>query len=245
MKKLMTAALISTALFASPLMAQQTEKVDAAIKRSLEARPDIKVESIASSEIPGLYAVQIKDGPLVYTSADGKYFVHGEMFTVREKEFVNLTEQRASGQRAKEIAAVKIKDMIVFKPKGPTKAVVNVFTDIDCGYCRKLHTEVPQLNAMGIEVRYLAYPREGLGSDAYQKMVTTWCAKDRQGTLTRYKNGESIPISTCADNPVAAEYSLGERVGVRGTPTLITASGDLIPGYVPADELAERLGLKK
>ena len=101
-----------------------------------------------------------------------------------------------------------------------------------------LHKEVPQLNAMGIEVRYLAYPRAGIGSESYQKMVTAWCAKDRQATLTRFKNGEAVPISTCADNPVTAEFQLGERLGVSGTPTMITAAGELIPGYVPAAELA-------
>ncbi|MFT3930262.1 MAG: thioredoxin fold domain-containing protein [Spongiibacteraceae bacterium] len=250
MKKLIAAMCASFALLALPVTAQpadkapQVDKIEAAIKQSLEVRPDVKVESIASSEIPGVYAVQIKDGPMVYTSPDGKYFIHGEIYAVQDKAYVNLTEQRASGMRAKEIAAVKVKDMIVFKPKGPTKAVINVFTDIDCGYCRKLHKEMAQLNALGIEVRYLAYPRAGIGSESYQKMVTAWCAKDRQGTLTRYKNGEAIPINTCSDNPVAAQFQLGERIGVSGTPSLITASGELIPGYVPAQELAERLGVK-
>ncbi len=244
MMKTMTALWLSIALLALPALADEAAKPEVVIKRALETRPDIKVESVAMSEIPGLYAVQLKGGPVIYTSADGKYFVHGEMFAVQDKSFVNLTEQRASGQRAKEIAAVKLKDMVIFKPKGPTKAVINVFTDVDCGYCRKLHKEVPQLNAMGIEVRYLAYPRAGIGSESYQKMVTTWCAKDRQGTLTRYKNGEAVPLNTCADNPVAAEYQLGERIGVEGTPTLVTANGELIPGYVPAQELAERLGVR-
>lgn len=244
MKRLIAVVWASVTLLVLPAVAQPVDKIEAAIKHSLEARPDVKVESIASSEIPGVYAVQIKDGPLIYTSADGKYFVHGEMYAVRDKEFVNLSEQRASGLRAKEIATVKTKDMIIFKPKGPAKAVLNVFTDIDCGYCRKLHKEMPELNALGIEVRYLAYPRAGVGTESYQKMVTAWCAKDRQGTLTRFKNGEAVPINTCSDNPVTAQYQLGERIGISGTPSLITASGELIPGYVPAKELAERLGLK-
>lgn len=246
MKKTLFAVLAaSVALFAAPVIADDSEKPDVAIKRSLESRPDIKVESVAPSEIPGVYAVQVKDGPILYVSADGKYFLHGELYTVQDKTFVNLTEQRANGTRAKEIAAVKLKDMVIFKPNGSAKAVINVFTDVDCGYCRKLHKEVPQLNAMGIEVRYLAYPRAGIGSESYQKMVTTWCAKDRQSTLTRYKNGEELPINTCSDNPVAAEYQLGDRLGVSGTPTLITASGELIPGYVPAAELAKKLGVTK
>jgi len=241
MKKLMAMVLAATAWFALPAAAQQTEKPEAIIKRALEARPDIKVEAVVPSEIPGLFTAQVKDGPLLFVSADGKYFVHGEMYAVQGGEFVNLTEQRAAGLRAKEIAAIKPKDMIVFKAKGATKAVVNVFTDIDCGFCRKLHKEVPQLNAMGIEVRYLAYPRAGIGSESYQKLVTAWCAKDRQGVLTRYKNGEAVPINTCSDNPVTAQYQLADRLGISGTPAVIAADGELLGGYLTAPELAQRL----
>ncbi len=224
--------------------AQVADKPEAVIKAQLEqARADIKVKSVVASEIPGLYLVAIENGPAVYASPDGKYFISGDLFQVQPKGFVDLTEQKRNVDRAKDIASVKLDDMIVFKAKGPTKAVVSVFTDVDCGYCQKLHKEVPQLNAMGIEVRYLAYPRAGIGSEAYQKLVTAWCAKDRQGTLTRYKNREAVPIATCANNPVAAEYQLGERVGVTGTPSLITAKGELLPGYLPAPELAERLGV--
>jgi thiol:disulfide interchange protein DsbC len=221
------------------------EKPEAVIKRALEgSRPDVKVASMAKSEINGLYAVQIENGPLVYATPDGKYFVVGDLFQVQAGGFVNLGEQKRNGERVKEMAAVKLDDMIIFKAKGATKAVVNVFTDVDCGYCQKLHKEVPQLNALGIEVRYLAYPRAGVGSETYQKLVTAWCAKDRQGALTRLKNRENVPVSTCANNPVAAEFALGERIGVNGTPALITTNGELIPGYMPAQELAQRLGVR-
>lgn len=224
--------------------AAAAEKPEATIKRVLEAsRSDVKVLKVAPSEIPGLYSVQINQGTTVYASPDGKYFVLGDLYQVQSGGFANIDEQRRNGDRAKELAAVKLGDMIIFKPKGETKAVLNVFTDVDCGYCQKLHKEVPQLNALGIEVRYLAYPRAGIGSPTYQKLVTAWCSKDRQATLTRYKNRENVPISTCANNPVAAEFELGERVGVTGTPALVTASGELIPGYMPAAELAAKLGV--
>lgn len=217
----------------------------AVIKRMLESsRSDVKVASVVPSEIAGLYAVQMENGPLVYATANGKYFVLGDLYEVQAKDFVNLRERARSGERAKELAAVKLNDMIIFKAKGPTKAVVSVFTDVDCGYCQKLHKEVPQLNQMGIEVRYLAYPRAGVGSETYQKLVTAWCSKDRQGTLTRYKNQEHVPVATCENNAVGAEFALGGRIGVTGTPALITASGELIPGYMPAAELAQRLGVR-
>lgn len=238
-------SLLAGSALAANAVAAPATGAEATIKRALEtSRPDVKVATVAPSEIPGLYVVQIDNGPQVYASPDGKYFVLGELFEVRDKGFVNLAEQRRNGERAKAMAAVKLQDMVVFKPKGPTKAVINVFTDVECGWCQKLHQEVPQLNAMGIEVRYLAYPRAGIGSPDYQKMVTIWCAKDRQDTLTRFKQREAVPIKTCKDNPVAAQFQMGERIGVNGTPALVTADGELLPGYVPAADLAQRLGVR-
>jgi thiol:disulfide interchange protein DsbC len=220
------------------------EKPEAAIKRVLEAtRTDMKVLSVAPSQIAGMYLVQFDNGPMVYATSDAKYFVVGDLFQVQAKGYVNLTEELRTGERAKQLAAVPLKDMIVFKPKGATKSVINVFTDVECGWCQRFHKDVPKLNAMGIEVRYLAYPRAGIGSDDYKKMVNAWCSKDRQATLTRYKNRESVPLELCENNPVAAEYELGDRLGVNGTPTLVTVKGELIPGYVPPEELAKTLDI--
>jgi thiol:disulfide interchange protein DsbC len=233
------------ALMASQLWAAEGPEV--VIKRQLESsRADIKVQSVTPSAIGGIYAVQLVNGPLVYASADGRHFILGDLFAVQgsTKGFVNLAEQARNGDRAKLLAGVKPQDMVVFSPKGKPKAVVSVFTDVDCGYCRKLHREVPQLNSMGIEVRYLAYPRAGIGSDSYQKLVTIWCAKDRQGAMTRFKNGESVASNSCKDNPVSAQYALGDKMGVNGTPALIKSDGELIPGYMPAADLARTLGVK-
>lgn len=244
MKSLYTVAL-SAALALPAAWLHAADAPETAIKRALEAaRPDVPVQSVAASEVPGLYTVQFANGPQVYATADGRFFVLGDLYQVQAKGFVNLAEQRRNGERARLLAALKPEDMVVFKPKGPTKSVITVFTDVDCGYCRKLHKEVPQLNAMGIEVRYLAYPRAGVGSETYQKMVTVWCSKDRQAAMTKYKNGENLPISTCKDNPIAKEYELGDRMGVNGTPALIKADGELIPGYMPAADLAQALGVK-
>jgi len=236
-------AAVACALLMSGLHAEEAPEV--VIKRELEtSRPDIKIQSIAPSEIPGLYAVQFLNGPAVYATPDGKYFVLGDLFQVQQKGFVNLAEKKRNGERVKLLATIKPKDMVIYKAKGSTKGVITVFTDVDCGYCRKLHKEVPQLNEMGIEVRYLAWPRAGVGSESYQKMVTVWCAKDRQKTLTSFKNGENVPVSTCKDNPVTAQIELGEKMGVNGTPALIKTDGELIPGYMPAAELAALLSVK-
>ena len=246
-KVMMVVAVFSLTLTMAAAAEPAAENPAAQIKRALEAsRPDIKVQSVSPSEIPGLYAVQFEDGPLAYTTSDAKYFVLGDLYQVLGKGqgYVNLAEEKRNVERSRLLAGVPLKDMIVFKPAGATKGVINVFTDVECGWCQHFHKDVPQLNAMGIEVRYLAFPRAGIGSDDYRKMVTTWCAKDRQAMLTRYKNREQIALNLCEPNPVAAEFQLGERMGVNGTPTMVTASGQLIPGYVPPQELAKTLGIR-
>ena len=155
---------------------------------------------------------------------------------------MNLAEAKRETVRKDLMAAVDSKDAWVFKPAGKTKAVVSVFTDVDCGYCRKLHAEVPRLNELGVEVRYLAYPRAGIGSASYNTIVSAWCADDRGTALTDAKAGKTIAAKTCV-NPVAEQFQLGQEVGVTGTPAIVTDSGKLLPGYMPADVLAQTLGL--
>jgi thiol:disulfide interchange protein DsbC len=247
-KKLMMVLAGCTMTLATLASAQSaaapTEKPEAAIKRALEAtRADLKVLNVVPSEVPGLYAVQFDNGPMVYATADAKYFVVGDLFQIQEKGYINLTDEKRNVDRAKQLATVPLKDMIVFKPQGATKGVISVFTDVECPWCQRFHNDVPQLNALGIEVRYLAFPRAGIGSEDYKKMVTAWCAKDRQAVMTRYKKREAVPLSLCDNNPVAAQFQLGERMGVQGTPTMVTAKGELLPGYVPPAELAKTLGI--
>ena len=205
----------------------------------------LKVATVETSEIDGLYEVQFENGPLVYATPGGDHFILGDLFAVRAGGFVNLAEQRRDGERAEKLAAIDKSDMIIFSPEGEPRASISVFTDATCFYCQKLHKEVPELNKRGVEVRYLAYPRGGIGSDGYKQLVTAWCAKDPQDTLTRLKNREKVPENLCKENPVAAQYQLGQELGVRGTPALVTGEGQMIPGYQSADELMVTLGLKK
>lgn len=213
------------------------------LDRLNEARPDLEYSEVRLSPIAGLYAVQILGGPVLYVTEDGKHFVAGELFAVEKGQFVSVEEQARAGERLKLMAGVDKKDQIVFSPKGETKAVIHVFTDVDCGYCRKLHQEIDQINALGIEVRYLAYPRAGVASASADKLATAWCAKDPQATMTRLKRQDAVPIKTCDDHPVAEHYRLGQLVGVNGTPNIVTEDGYMIGGYLPAAKLAERLGI--
>lgn len=209
-----------------------------------QSRPGIVVESIVPSKIDGLYKVQLQGGPSLYVTGDGGYFVMGDLFEVVQGGFVNLAEKEREGDRARLMGEVKSADMIVFAPQQlPAKAVINVFTDVDCYYCQKLHQEVPDLNRLGIEVRYLAYPRAGIGSDSYKKIASAWCADDKQAAITKLKNRQHIVSNVCPNNPVKAQFELGKKVGVTGTPAMVTTEGRLMPGYMPALQLANALNV--
>jgi thiol:disulfide interchange protein DsbC len=134
--------------------------------------------------------------------------------------------------------------MIIFSPEGETRAHITVFTDVSCFYCQKLHKEVPELNKRGVEVRYLAYPRSGLDSPGYRQLATAWCASDRQDAITKLKAQQSVPENVCEENPVADQFALGQQLGVRGTPAMVTETGTMIPGYQSADDLMVTLGLE-
>lgn len=190
----------------------------------------------------GLFQVVLASGERLYTVEDGRFLLTGDLYEVSENEIVNLTEMQRNGERLAAIEALNPNDIISFAPTGEAKKVVYAFTDIDCGYCRKLHDEIQDYTDLGIEIRYLAFPRAGVGSASFQKYVSAFCAADNKQSLTDAKAGREIPMLNC-ENPVAAQYELGRMLGVSGTPSLILDSGQMVPGYVPAADLARQLGL--
>ncbi len=196
-----------------------------------------KPDSVAPTAIPGLYEV-VLGGQVLYLSEDGQFAVQGDILDLGSR--ANLTENRRGELRGKAIAAVSENNMVVFAPEGPVKHTVTIFTDIDCGYCRKMHSQIADYNKEGIKIRYLMFPREGIGSESFKKAVAVWCADNRQEAMTKAKRGESIEPKTC-DNPVQAQYELGDKLGVRGTPSLILESGEMLPGYMPPAQLARLL----
>jgi len=217
-----------------------TQVITNALKR---ARPQLEVSNIKPAPITGLYSVQVVGGPTLYAAADGSHFIAGELYQVTSTELVNLTEQERSGERKDLLAAVPRDQTINFTPK-ETKGTAFVFTDVDCFYCQKLHHGMARMNELGIEIRYLAYPRAGIGSPSYKKIATAWCADNKQEAINKLKNREEIPLNVCANNPVAHQFALGEQMGVNGTPAIFLADGTMIAGYVPPEELAKRLGIK-
>lgn len=195
-------------------------------------------QSIAISETPieGILMVQIS-GEIVYATQDGKFLIQGRVIDLETRE--DLTEGAKSEVRRELMAGIDTSGQIAFAPEDPTYELT-VFTDIDCGYCRKLHAQVDAYNEQGISIRYMAYPRAGIGSKSYEKAVSVWCAEDPQQAMTQAKAGADPDPAQC-DNPIAEQYQLGMELGVSGTPALLTMDGQLIPGYVPPEQLRERL----
>lgn len=201
--------------------------------------PGVKIDDIQPSQIGGMYAVTL-GADTAYVSADGKYLISGDLYDVDSR--INLTELGRSTARAKALAKLDERDMIVFASTSvEPKHTITVFTDVECGYCRKLHSEIEQLTKLGIRVRYMAYPRAGPGSEDWRKMESVWCAKDRKAAITEAKLGKSVKSAACGATPVAKQYQLGEDLGVNGTPAIFTNSGGYIGGYLPPAQMLAQL----
>ena len=208
-----------------------------AIKQAIaQSMPKLKIDGIKPSVVKDIYEINVS-GNLYYISADGKYLFQGHLIDVAAR--TDLTEMQLGNTRKQALEKLGEENMIIFKPK-ISKYLVTVFTDIDCGYCRKLHSEIDSYLTQGITIRYVFFPRAGKDSDSYKKAVAVWCAKDRQAALTAAKKDQPLDMKTC-ENPVDTHMALGEQFEVKGTPMIITEKGNVFPGYLPAKELYEVL----
>lgn len=256
------ALILASCLFAmtGPLTAAQaagTEKAAASASRPATAKaapaatgipadvrarvvaklPGAEPSDVAASPIPGLYEVTM-GGLIAYVSADGKYLLSGNVYDLDSQ--VNLTASRRNAARSKALAAVSESNMIVFGPSS-AKMTVTVFTDIDCGFCRKFHAQIADINKAGVRVRYLFYPRTGPDTESWVKAEQVWCATDRRDALSRAKKGEAIKARSCGDAAIKTQYELGSDLGVEGTPAIFTQNGDYIGGYLTPAELVQAI----
>ncbi|QWP78580.1 DsbC family protein [Lysobacter sp. K5869] len=231
----------SRAAPASPQVAAgsaEARAVDAI--RTLNAGVDI--DKVGAAPMPGFREALVQ-GQVVYVSDDGGYLFlpgsGGALFNIKAKR--NLTQDAMADMRRDLVAAVPAGERIVFAPAHP-KHTVTVFTDAECGYCRKLHSEIGEYNRLGIAVEYLAFPRMGLGTEDYKKMVSVWCADDRRQALTAVKAGHEVSSKQC-DSPVDRQYQIGLRAGagVTGTPMVLNADGVQLGGYLPPAQMLEAL----
>ncbi len=227
-------ALFGLAFLAPAAAADKDHEVVTAAIKSLV--PNAVIDSVAESNMKGFYEV-VLSGQVVYVSADGKYLLQGSVFDIGAKR--DLTEASRARLRMAGLKDAGPERRIIFAPEKP-KYAVTVFTDIDCGYCRRLHQQVAEYNALGISIEYLFFPRAGVGSESFDKAVTVWCSDDRRKAMTDAKAGVAMDKKEC-ENPIAADYELGNRIGVSGTPAVYTADGTQLGGYVPPDQLLQRL----
>lgn len=237
MKNVLKKALIvfTAFMFITPVFAENVN-LEAARKNISKQFKGLNPNNIFPSPVSGLYQV-LMPPRFFYASADGKYIVDGDLIKVSTKENVSQGPRNKSISAA--INAMGEDSMIIFG-NDTLKHTITVFTDIDCGYCRKLHNEVKKYNELGIRVRYMAYPRAGIGSGSFSKAESVWCSKDKAKALTQAKNGKSVKSDKCK-SPVAQHYALGNMIGIRGTPAIVLEGGTVVPGYIPAARLAEAL----
>lgn len=233
--KVMTRVFLFLGLFALVVAGASAKDSDYAKIRELVTKQlGKKVTSIKPTPIAGL--LQVTAPPMVfYMSKDGHYLVNGDIVDLVNR--VNISAAARDKAKKTVLAGISPKDMLIYKPKGKVKHIVTVFTDIDCPYCRKLHSEIPEYNKRGIEIRYMAFPRAGIGSSSYHKYVSAWCAKDQKKAFRMAIQGMPIPKKTCK-NPVAMEYQLAQELGINGTPAIILQDGQVFPGYAPPDKLS-------
>jgi len=233
--------LMSVVLFHSNVSAKEQiknlEKIKEVVSKHLGITSIFAKLDIKPSPIKGLYQVVVPP-KILYISEDANYVFEGDIINTKTNE--NYTEDARNAAHFAAVDAFK-DSMIIFSPKGKVKHTISVFTDMDCYYCQKLHKEISEYNRLGIEVRYLAYPRQGLQSPSYRKAVSVWCSKDQKAALTKAKNGEVLEEKTCANNPVKKHFALGKALGIGGTPAIILENGQLYPGYIPAARLSAGL----
>ncbi len=192
------------------------------------------VEPLADT---GLYETVV-NGEIIYFSADAQYAFRGDVIDLATR--TNVTENRRISVRQTILSSLDEQDLIIYEPKEEVAYVVTVFTDIDCGYCRKLHRQMADYNDLGIRIRYMAFPRAGIDSASFNIAKNVWCAKDRRKAMTDAKNGIAVGSVDC-DTPVRAHYEMGRQLGITSTPTLFLQSGQMLPGYIPPARLKQLL----
>ena len=248
MRKLLQSILLPVLLVLSMTQVAIADNNLAVVEKTLaKIMPKSKPDSVMESVIPGMYEA-VFGAQVVYLSGDGRYMVEGDMYDLQKRE--NLTENKRKTGRVKAVNTLDESTLIVFKSEaGTPKHTITAFTDIDCGYCRKLHDEMAEYNKRGIAIRYAAYPRAGLGSKSYKKAASVWCATEPNRAMTFAKSGakleqieaiEQVKGKDCK-GPISKHMQVAREVGVTGTPTLVLTNGKVLPGYVPAARLIQLL----
>jgi thiol:disulfide interchange protein DsbC len=200
--------------------------------------PGTTADELHATPIAGIYEL-VQGTDIAYVTADGKYAISGDLYDVGRND--NLTEVRRRDIRIKLLASVPESDMLIFSPRDP-KYTVTVFTDVDCAFCRKLHSQIAEYNRLGVRVRYMFYPRSGPNTESWTKAEQVWCSPNRNDALTRAKLGQELKSpKSCGNSPVGRDYEMGKQFDIRGTPAIVMNNGEMLGGYVSPMQLVEHL----
>ena len=231
-------SLISFILIFSVSVSASQDNIREGLKNIL---PDgTVIELIEPSPIPGIYAVYYGDLQPIYVTQDGSFFIYGDIYKININSISNITEKSVAERRKLILQNIPTEELISFKSSNEQFSVI-VFTDVDCGYCRKLHNQIDEYNSLGISINYAAFPRSGLGTSAFTKMVGAWCSDNPKDSMTKLKNNSTLDISFCENQPVSKQYIIGKKLGVDGTPAIFSMDGEIFPGYIEPEELLLRL----
>lgn len=234
-------ALSIAILSVSPAFAASVEETIS--EKLFKSNNTIEIQSIAKTPWEGMYEVTLKSGEVLFSDSNAEYLLVGQMLKLTPNEgIVNLSEQKFQLTVAKTLAEIPDQQQIIYAAQGVEKAVVTVFTDISCYYCKKLHKAIPALQKNGVTVRYMAFPRAGIGSDVEQQMNSIWCSDNPAKAMDIAKNNGEVKPASCK-SPVASQFMLGQKIGVNATPTLFTAKGRKMSGFASTEKLLEDLKL--
>ena len=228
MKKILICLCFCSSLFSQDLILLK-EKISKILPEG------VNVREITYSQERDIFIVDIGDIQPIYVLPNTEYIILGDIFSLKGDKPESETEKDKGKLRLKILADLNQESFIKFKSNNE-KAVLTVFTDVECTYCRKFHSEIDEYLANGVSINYLAFPRTGIDSSSYEKMVAAWCSNEKKESITNLKNDINIEMNSC-ENPVENHFEIGRRIGVTGTPAIITQTGLLLPGYIPANEL--------
>mgnify|MGYP001316554881 FL=1 len=201
---------------------------------------ELEIDSIQRSEVENFYEIELSDNSFFYVEENAQYLFLGDIYKLGENELINISQQKKFSSSQEMLKKINPESLISFTPE-LIKYKIYVFTDVDCGFCRKFHNQIGAYLNEGIQINYLAFPRSGVESETYKKMTTAWCSDDRQKVLTGLKNDEVFDQIDCVDNPIKEHYQLAKSIDIQGTPTIISSTGLTIPGFIEAKEIVEYL----
>jgi thiol:disulfide interchange protein DsbC len=214
---------------------------EAAVKAALLKKyPDVPVESVTKTPLPGIYEV-FTNGQMIYTDENATYlFVNANLIDTEKK--ANLTEERMSKLTAIRFDQLPL-NLAVKKVKGKGTRKLAYFGDPNCGYCKKFEQDLTKINDVTIYV--FLYPV--LGPDSVEKAKSIWCSKDKVKAWDNQLVNGVAPTApgTCDTTAIEKTLAFGKQKNISGTPTMFFVDGQRVPGAIPLEMIEQRLAAAK